>query len=352
MSVKVSIIVPCYGVEKYLDRCMNSLVHQTLKDIEIILIDDESPDRVPIMCEEWAIKDSRIKVIHKKNGGLGFARNSGLEIASGEYVAFVDSDDFVELDMYEKLYEEAIQSSADAVFSDFFYEQVDGSWRNRKEVLKRKEWLNDDVKSFLFDMIASDPKETRTNLYQMSVWHSIYKRNIIQIKDTGNNTSNIRFRSERDILSEDLPFQIDFLLTSKKIVYIPDAFYHYCFNGSSLSSTFDVNKISRMDNLYNLLKSQLKNVEGYQSRIDYFYINYSRAKIQSISASDLSNKRYWIHKVCNCLISTGIPERFDGDCLKFERRLYYNLMVNNNSILLIVLSKVKKMLQSFRGSRY
>ena len=103
MTPKVSIIVPCWNVEKYLDRCIDSLVSQTLREIEIILVDDDSPDSVPEMCERWAEKDSRIKVIHKSNAGAGYARNSGLEVATGEYVAFVDSDDYIEPTMYEKL---------------------------------------------------------------------------------------------------------------------------------------------------------------------------------------------------------------------------------------------------------
>src|SRR5574344_1424030 len=101
---KVSIIVPIYNVEKYLDRCMESLLNQTLKDIEIIMVDDGSPDNCPKMCDEYAKRDKRVKVIHKKNGGLGYARNSGLDIATGEYVAFVDSDDYVDVNMYETLY--------------------------------------------------------------------------------------------------------------------------------------------------------------------------------------------------------------------------------------------------------
>ena len=104
---KVSVIVPIYNVEKYLDRCMQSVLNQTLKDIEIIMVDDGSPDNCPSMCDEYARKDNRIKVIHKKNGGLGFARNSGLEIATGEYVAFIDSDDFIDTSMYETLYNTA-----------------------------------------------------------------------------------------------------------------------------------------------------------------------------------------------------------------------------------------------------
>ena len=113
---KVSVIVPCWGVEKYLDRCVESLVNQTLKDIEIILVDDESPDRVPVMCDDWAKKDSRIRVIHKKNGGLGFARNSGLDIATGEYVTFCDSDDYIEQEAYETMYNEAKKEDLDICY--------------------------------------------------------------------------------------------------------------------------------------------------------------------------------------------------------------------------------------------
>ena len=115
----VSIIVPIYKVEAYLDRCVNSLVSQKLKDIEIILVDDESPDRSGAMCDEWAKKDDRIKVVHKKNGGLGYARNSGMEVATGQYVAFVDSDDYVDSSMYQMLYEECVKNNLDCIYSEF-----------------------------------------------------------------------------------------------------------------------------------------------------------------------------------------------------------------------------------------
>ena len=99
----VSIIVPVYNVEKYLERCIQSLVRQTLNDIEIILVDDGSSDSSGLLCDKFAERDRRIQVVHKENGGLSSARNAGLEIASGRYVGFVDSDDDVELDMYERM---------------------------------------------------------------------------------------------------------------------------------------------------------------------------------------------------------------------------------------------------------
>lgn len=101
--MKLSIIVPVYKVEKYLDRCVQSILGQTFEDFELILVDDGSPDSCGKMCEDWAGKDSRIKVIHKKNGGLSDARNAGLDIAQGEYIGFVDSDDYIKPDMYEIL---------------------------------------------------------------------------------------------------------------------------------------------------------------------------------------------------------------------------------------------------------
>ena len=119
MNPKVSIIVPVYNVEKYLDRCMESLLNQTLKDIEIILVDDGSPDNCPQMCDDYAKKDSRVKVVHKANAGLGYARNSGLDVATGEYVAFVDSDDYVELDMYEQMYEASLNYQVQMVLCGF-----------------------------------------------------------------------------------------------------------------------------------------------------------------------------------------------------------------------------------------
>ena len=101
----ISVIVPIYNVEEYLNRCVESIVNQTYQKLEIILVDDGSPDNCPRMCDDWAKKDSRIKVIHKENGGLSDARNAGMKITTGEYISFIDSDDYIETCMIEILYE-------------------------------------------------------------------------------------------------------------------------------------------------------------------------------------------------------------------------------------------------------
>ena len=103
MKPLISVIIPVYNVERYLDECIKSIVNQTYENLEIILVDDGSPDNCPRMCDDWAKKDERIRVIHKENGGLASARNAGMNICTGEYISFVDSDDWMELNAYESL---------------------------------------------------------------------------------------------------------------------------------------------------------------------------------------------------------------------------------------------------------
>ena len=112
---RVSVIVPVYKVEQYLDKCIKSVLEQTYQDIELILVDDGSPDNCGNICDDYARRDSRVRVIHKENGGLSSARNAGLEIASGAYIMFVDSDDYIALDMVEKLYQRMQQDDSDMV---------------------------------------------------------------------------------------------------------------------------------------------------------------------------------------------------------------------------------------------
>ena len=208
---KVSIIIPCYSVERYLNRCMDTIVNQTLKDIEIILVDDKSPDRVPEMCDEWAKKDKRIKVIHKKkNEGLGLARNTGLEIATGDYVAFVDSDDYVDTEMFSRLYEKAVETQSDIVYCGVKREITQNNFIDVRDFNEQTIFEKNEMQELSFRYVDPD---TSTRLF-MSVWHSIYMRTTI---------GSLRFYSERIVCSEDLPFQLGMILKSNRVTYIPEA---------------------------------------------------------------------------------------------------------------------------------
>lgn len=250
MTPKVSIIVPVYNTQKYLDRCVESLVNQTLKDIEIILVDDGSPDQCPQMCEEWAKKDSRIKVIHKKNGGLGFARNSGLEEAAGEYVAFVDSDDFLLLDTYDTLYAEAKRGEYDVVYFGNTYHSADGKKENHA-VLDEICNGRSEIDGYIARMLYEDAADASCDNHVVSsACMEIYRHQIIR-------ENHLLFESERIVLSEDILFNIDFLVHCDRLRCYPKAFYQYCCNGNSVTQTFKPQKIDSSIRLYDALCRRL-----------------------------------------------------------------------------------------------
>lgn len=171
MTEKISIIVPIYKVEKYLDRCVQSIVKQTYQNLEIILVDDGSPDQCPQICDQWVLKDSRIKVIHKENGGLSDARNMGLEIATGEYIGFIDSDDWVHSQMYEKLYRILKKEQAEIAVCAFQkVETID------KEDMKCPKAEGDIVTYNTEEALKALITE---NGLQQVVWNKLYKKELL-----------------------------------------------------------------------------------------------------------------------------------------------------------------------------
>lgn len=291
---KISIIIPCYGVEKYLDRCMETIINQTLCDIEIILVDDGSPDNVPAMCDEWAKKDARVKVFHKENAGLGYARNTGLDVAIGEYVAFIDSDDYIDTGMYDKLYTIATCENADAIFCGTRREVSSGYFVNQQECSEPEIFESEKIVYFYLNMVASAPYTRKERLYGMSVWRAIYKREYIK-------KYGIRFLSEREYVSEDLPFQIDFLQQCKKVVLLPDILHTYCLNQTSLTHTFHKEKFDRFVKLYFYLKKQTKEVDPKFYHANRFVIGYTRSYLYGLIKSSLHRKEKMtiLNRLCN-----------------------------------------------------
>lgn len=177
MMTLVSIVVPVYQVEKYLDRCINSLICQTLKDIEIILVDDGSPDCSSEMCDEWAEKDSRIRVVHKKNGGLSSARNAGLKIATGKYVGFVDSDDTCQLDMYKKLADILEKYNCNFVMTDYNRILQDGSQYLKTLDIREGLYCKEDIRKDIYPSLIMGQNLDYGSL--LSVWHCLYDREFL-----------------------------------------------------------------------------------------------------------------------------------------------------------------------------
>lgn len=168
---KISIIVPIFNVEKYLDKCVASIINQTYTNLEIILVDDGSPDNCPKICDKWAETDNRIKVIHKSNGGLSDARNAGLSVATGEYIAFVDSDDYIETDMYEKLLSVIINTSSDISVCNLRHVHDNASITpcNTINTELITEYTTEEAMSALID-----------DKIRQVVWNKLYKTEIIK----------------------------------------------------------------------------------------------------------------------------------------------------------------------------
>lgn len=324
---KVSIIVPVYNVEKYLDRCMQSLLGQTLKDIEIIMVDDGSPDNCPKMCDEYAQKDERIKVVHKRNAGLGYARNSGLEIATGEYVAFVDSDDYVDRDAYQIMCDEAIRTGADYVCCG--YKRVNKGkcvWEYHGETSNKFDlFCGDECLEFLKGMIGKDMKNKRFMHFDFAVWHGIYRRRIILDYD-------VSFCSERDLISEDIVFHLDFISCCKVIRIIPNSFYNYCLNEGTLTTKYKEGRFEAIVKLYEYIhafinKSNNKHLQkNVQTRLDYFLFDKVNSTIAYESKFNNINPVKSIKDICNNEKVTDLLSRLSINNIDRKKKVICNLM--------------------------
>lgn len=287
---KVSVIIPIYKVEKYLSRCLDSVVNQTLEDIEIVLVDDGSPDSCPEICDRYAKIDSRIKVIHKKNEGLGYARNSGMLIATGEYIAFLDSDDYVSKDMYEKVYSELKRTDADCCVTGYVVKKDSGDEIHKENPLGTAVYESDDIiTKVLAGMLGSKPDQARDTDVGMSVWKCVYRKELLQDK-------GILFPSERELISEDIIFQIRVLPQVKRVCTLSEGMYYYCENSNSqsLTKTYSKDKFDRYKKLYNVeleLLSKIKFCEETRLRATRMFLGNTRVCIKQICQSTENSKQ-------------------------------------------------------------
>ena len=327
---KISIIVPVYNVEKYLSRCISSLRNQTLKDIEIILVDDASSDLSLQICNQAAAEDCRIKVIHKVNEGAGKARNAALEIATGEYIGFVDSDDFVDKEMFETLYNRAEKYGSDLVLSGVLF--VDGNMFSEKGTCIRKIYFDTDthfetdeeLKKLRMGIAGAMPEDADDSKYGMSIWKNLFRHEIIK-------QNNLIFQSEREVFSEDALFMIDYISYIKKATGIPEAFYNYCRNEDSISKSYKKDKFERILVFFSEVEKRFKtDMESseYQIYIDRFWQAMCRvlcsqeimyAKDNSIKFKVLKKR---LEEVCTHGLTVRTLHSYPISKLPFKQRVF------------------------------
>lgn len=222
---EISIIVPVYKVEEYLEKCVDSILAQTFTDIEVILVDDGSPDRSGVICDEYAAKDPRVKVIHKENGGLSSARNAGIEVAKGRYLGFVDSDDYIGPDMYQLLYEDITREQADLAICgivDLYGNNV----RKTKPVVRK-----------ILSKEAAMQAVLEAKLVSVHAVNKLYDSHLF---------SQIRY--PEGIITEDAAVILDILdLCSKVVINTQPSYFYYHRDESISSKAFTPRDIDTID---------------------------------------------------------------------------------------------------------
>ena len=230
MGDKISVIVPIYKVEDYLHRCVDSIINQTYTNLEIILVDDGSPDNCPMICDEYAKKDSRIRVVHKKNGGLSDARNAGLDIATGEYIMFIDSDDFVDTEMMGSMMRNMIDDNVDMVVCNIKYVYED------REVVKYNQ------SDRILDRYEAMEEYLKDGVVQAVAWNKLYKKSLI---------NNMRYKVGKT--NEDEFFTYKIVDKTEKIYYNSRPFYNYIQRDSSIMGKYSIKRLDGVEASYERL---------------------------------------------------------------------------------------------------
>ena len=288
MEALISIVVPVYNVEKYLTECVNSLLNQSYKNVEIILVDDGSTDNCPQICDGLAEKDSRIKVIHEQNAGLGMARNTGIEHATGKYIFFIDSDDYIDKDTVKLCYERAIEDNADVVLYGYNRVGENGAVISSSIPMPlRKRYAGKEIiDELLPDLIAKDPRaKTATNLW-LSACGCMFRLDIIR-------DSQVRFVSEREIISEDSYFLLELYKNINCASIISKAFYNYRFNLSSLTHVYRADRFEKIKLFYQMSIAKATELQyplEVNERIKNLFLSFTIGALKGIVHSDLNRK--------------------------------------------------------------
>lgn len=228
MNQLISVIIPIYKVEDYLSRCLDSILNQTYRNLEIILVDDGSPDACPELCDEYAAKDSRVKVIHKSNGGLSDARNAGMKIATGDYISFIDSDDWVSHEFYEVLLENAIKQKSDIIECSVIRAYDSSAQYPSEEDGRCRDFGTEDA---LKELI------TERN-FRQHVWNKLYKRDIV----------DVLFPIQK--LNEDEYWTYQVFGNARIVTRINKTMYFYFQRGDSImGQTFNLRRLDMIEAL-------------------------------------------------------------------------------------------------------
>ncbi len=325
MEATVSVIVPVYNVEHLLERCVDSILGQTKKDLEIILVDDGSTDGSGGLCDAYAKKDARIKVLHKENGGLTSAWKAGLALATSCYVGFVDSDDWIDENMYARMYETAVAEKADVVVCGLVYEFQDPRIPGRREGsnFRRKVYERKELEAEFPRLINDGHFFGRT--IQPARVTKLYRRLLLE--------QNLQFCSDRVSVGEDMQITFPVLLDARKLCVLPDFYpYHYWITDSSMTGKHDsayLEKVKRITRqLYRI--SDVKKVYDFKPQIRNDFLSLSVLAVKNeIYRNYRAGRKAVVEHVRQICEDTMVREALGShtmDQLSLSIRLYIYLM--------------------------
>ena len=321
MSRTVSIIIPVYKVEKFLLRCVDSALAQTYKDIEIILVDDGSPDGCPQICDEYEKQFEQVKVVHKKNGGLSSARNAGLKVATGEYILFVDSDDWIDSNMVEELVKIAEREQVDFVRSRAKY----ANWPNHKDgtvcdfgiedMMHTGRYSREMMEKDILPICIATPQITFGPI--VSAWGTLYRKSLLTDKE-------IVFYEDVKY-SEDCIFNVKVLLKCNSFYYLNELqYYNYFYNNTSITKSY---RADRWDSNKTLIK-RFEDDYGSEKRFDIpqqlwrkrlFCIMNSLNERHNLDT--FSAKKKYCKKICNDNVTREAMKHLDGLDISWKLRI-------------------------------
>ena len=340
MKKLVSIIIPIYNVDKYLHRCINSVIKQSYENLEIILVNDGSSDNSSKICDDYAIQDSRVKVIHKENGGLGFARNSGLDIATGNYVTFIDGDDYIGENHIKDMISLIGETGADTCIGGHTKKN------NTNEIIHKNVCsgmvFKDNVKDEILPrMCGAD--FCGKDYIEMSVCMVMFSNDIIK-------KNNLRFKSEREYISEDLIFDFDYYPLSKVVCCSEITDYYYCDNSDSLTTKYNPKRFENQIKLYEYLseKSKILNIDTKCiERLQNTTIAIARYSIKlECKFAHKNGKRNAdlnIKNICNNPILEKILKEYDDSQINIKSKLINCLIRNKGYFLLKICMYIKNL---------
>ncbi|POZ57580.1 putative glycosyltransferase EpsJ [Lysinibacillus sphaericus] len=332
----LSIIVPIYNVELYLQQCVDSILRQTFEDFELILVNDGSTDNSPNICDEYAARDARIIVVHKENGGLVSARKAGLSIAKGKYIGYVDSDDWIEADMYQALCDAAQAFNVDIVICDIIENYLDYEVRST-QIVKPGLYRKDRMIKEVYPMMLYAGRYYQFGLFP-SVSNKIFKKSLLE---------KFQFRVDDQIrMGEDVACTYPSLLNAKSIYLLDKQYlYHYRKNPSSMTASYDQKFFEKILVLYKHLRG-LSPAPYFANQLQYYLTYLVIAGVHNEfhreNKKSLREKRVFLKKMLKHRDINEVLQAICPNTLPFKVKIITVLLKRQSIFLLYVLARMKQ----------